>query len=145
VDAARSLVAARHKLQYTYAYAYYLKSGTDQEQAEKNLFEYLQAELEIKVEALSEEMEHPKLKDGLPRREKALAMSTQIDSAMAKLHDGVSEGGLTVHADLMAAAGAEAWDRTVERGGYKPDSDEALAARLQAKEDSALERMPSGL
>jgi len=45
VDAARSLVAARHKLQYTYAYAFYLKSGTDQEQAEKNLFEYLQEEL----------------------------------------------------------------------------------------------------
>jgi len=87
---------------------------------------------------------HPQSKDGLPRRQAALAMRAQIDSAMPKLHDGVLEGGRTVHADLMAAAGAEAWDRTVERGGTCPTATRHWRRGCRRRRMRALERSRPG-
>lgn len=57
IDAAALLAKCRYTLQYTYPYAYYLKSPR------KDLFEYQQAQLEAEIENLSWKIERAETTD----------------------------------------------------------------------------------
>lgn len=104
VDAADTLVYCRQTLAYTYAASFFIESGS----AERNLFEFLQKELEQKTEALSHQLEMPLRKQDL-RRVKDLTRNAL--RRLRHLIEGHDEG-LVADADdrkLPGAGGKRRW------------------------------------
>src|SRR5690606_14018076 len=85
-QAADQLIACRNALKYTYVYAYYLNDGK-----EKNLFEYLQEDLERATEQLSGILEGPAEKYD---RDLILNVTKNAERRLDHLLKGV-ENGLT--------------------------------------------------
>lgn len=77
-DTAHVLFECRHTLMYTYVYSYYLDEG-----AEKTLFEYQQAQLELATEELSMVIEGSKVMDAQAVMDKS-AIAKKFHMEMAK-------------------------------------------------------------
>ncbi|KNC55592.1 ubiquitin-protein ligase [Thecamonas trahens ATCC 50062] len=114
LDAVEALLYCRKTLQFTYAYAFFLKPDSP----EKNLFEYLQGELETSVETLSEAIDLP---IDVEHRSKIKKLTRAALRRLNHLLDGV-EVGLTTDADDFKAvnvttdeAGASSGNRTTIR------------------------------
>ena len=78
---------------------------------------------------------HPQSKDGLPRRQAALAMRAQIDSAMPKLHDGVLKG-----ADYLTTAGLPEVQQVIGQvlDDLRPAGTDEFSAQISAHDPSSL-------
>jgi len=85
-QAVEQLIECRRTLQFTYVYAFYLAEGG----AEKNLFEYLQAELETNTEKLSEVLEKP-LSFDINERLKIMDVKNQAGTRLQHLLEGVED------------------------------------------------------
>lgn len=97
LDGTEELLEARNVLKYTYVYAYYLEESA----AEKELFEYLQEDLEKTTEQLSEILESPV--SSQVHRLKALNI---IQLTKTRIHNLLSavEQGLTSQDELAVTA-----------------------------------------
>ena len=95
-DATEQLIACRRALKYTYVFAFYMASGP-----EKELFEYLQQELEVNTENLAralETLDYSLAQDRL----QIVNLSKMARQRLKNLHRGVEEG-LTSSAGPVAA------------------------------------------
>jgi len=89
-QAVEQLIDCRRTLQFTYIYAFYLIDGSAEK---KNLFEYLQAELETNTEKLSEILEKP-LSFEINERLKVMDVKNQAGTRLQHLIDGIEDLGI---------------------------------------------------
>jgi len=90
-EAAEQLIECRRTLKYTYVFAFYLPDGSP----EKNLFEWLQEELETNTEKLSEILEKP-LDPSAPglksMHDFTQLAATRLDHLLEGVKDGLTAG-----------------------------------------------------
>jgi ariadne-1 len=87
LQAVEQLIQCRRVLKFTYAFAYTMADGV-----EKDLFEYLQAELDAATEAISRMIEA----DDVPERLALVNKTADAKARLAKFKEGVESGFQTV-------------------------------------------------
>ena len=100
--ATENLIECRRVLKYTYVKAFYIKNET-----EKNLFEYLQGDLETSVEALSHLME---AEAGTLMLDEIRVRSNNAATRLTKLIEDTAVGLISFNEERKNAA------RTMARG-----------------------------
>jgi len=98
-DAAEALISCRRVLKNTYPVAYFMAAGP-----EKNLLEFLQANLETVTEELSGMLEA----DGVPERVAVLSKAADARQRLQHLAEGVEDGFRPQAAERMPSAGPSA-------------------------------------
>ena len=92
--AVNTLIECRGNLKYTYVYGYYLEDGQ-----EKNLFEYLQEDLERVTEKLSDILENTPVERF--NREEIISTTRSSETRLKHLIEGVTGGSKLTSTELF--------------------------------------------